>query len=526
MLPPPSFASWFKVAAVVLLGALLLWLAAVVFFAGHTGIAIGVGLLAFATVYIYLSKKAYSWRYLLPGLVGFGLFVIYPLIYTVYIGFTNYSSLNLLTYDRVIHYFKTETYLASDTKYGFTLHRESTEGRFALVLTDRADPELKYVAREVTVDTAAPAEGAAPMVAAAIAVATRETLPTTPALALREIVALRNGLRGLSFTLPDGLVLNNTGLREFAPRLPLWRHDPATDRFTHATTGEIIAPNPQQGRWQVVESPDASRVGSFIGPGYRVLVGFDNYIKVLGDKGMQEPLLKILLWTIIFAVGSVFCSLCVGMLLAVILEWKALEGRKIYRTLLILPYAVPAFISILIFKGLFNQNFGEVNNLIFEPLFGIKPEWFADPVLAKTMILIVNTWLGFPYMMIVCTGILQSVPDSIYEASAIDGSNPVVDFFQLTLPLIFKPLFPLLVASFAFNFNNFVLIALLTGGGPDMVASTLTAGETDILVSYTFRIAFRDTAQNFGFASAIATLIFLFVAAVSWWNLKNTEKAS
>ncbi len=262
--------------------------------------------------------------------------------------------------------------------------------------------------------------------------------------------------------------------------------------------------------------------GTPYGPGFRAHVGFSNYTRVLTDKGIRGPFIKIFIWTVVFALGSVGLSLAVGMTLAVLLQWKELHGRKLYRTLLILPYAVPAFISILMFKGLFNQNFGEINAML-DAVFGLKPEWFADPLLAKTMILLVNTWLGFPHMMIVCTGILQSVPDTIYEASAIDGSNAIHDFFKLTLPLIWKPLFPLLVASFAFNFNNFLLIYLLTGGGPDMVGASTVAGQTYILVSYTFRIAFRDSAQNFGYASAIATVIFVIVALISWWNLKNQK---
>ena len=129
---------------------------------------------------------------------------------------------------------------------------------------------------------------------------------------------------------------------------------------------------------------------------------------------------------------------------------------------------MPGFISILIFKGLFNQSFGEIN-LVLEQLLGIKPTWFTDPLLAKAMILIVNVWLGYPYMMILCMGLLKAIPDDLYEASALDGATPMQNFFRITLPLLIKPLTPLLIACFAFNFNNFVLIQLLTNGGPNML---------------------------------------------------------
>jgi maltose/maltodextrin transport system permease protein len=211
------------------------------------------------------------------------------------------------------------------------------------------------------------------------------------------------------------------------------------------------------------------------------------------------------------------------MVLACLIQWEELKGRAIYRVVLILPYAIPAFISILVFKGLFNQNFGEINEIL-HGLFGIKPDWFTDPVMAKSMILIVNTWLGYPYMMILCLGMLKSIPEDLYEASAMDGAGPINNFFNITVPLLMKPLTPLLVASFAFNFNNFVLIQLLTNGGPDIIGASTPAGTTDLLVSYTYRIAFQgDGGQDYGLASAIATLIFIVVGALALINLKLTK---
>ena len=136
------------------------------------------------------------------------------------------------------------------------------------------------------------------------------------------------------------------------------------------------------------------------------------------------------------------------------------------------------------------------------------------------MILIVNTWLGYPYMMIIASGMLQAVPDDIYEATAIDGAGPWTNFTRITLPQIFPPLVPLLIASFAFNFNNFSLIYLLTGGKPDIVGSATVAGTTDLLVSYTFRMAFKDSSARFGFASAVATLLFIVVAILAWQQLR------
>jgi len=130
--------------------------------------------------------------------------------------------------------------------------------------------------------------------------------------------------------------------------------------------------------------------------------------------------------------------------------------------------------------------------------------------------------------MILCMGLLKSIPDDLYEASAMDGSGPVQNFMNITLPLLMKPLTPLLIASFAFNFNNFVLIMLLTNGGPDFLPEdgvVTTAGSTDLLVSYTYRLAFEGGAggNDYGLASAIATTIFILVGALSIVNLKISK---
>ena len=202
-----------------------------------------------------------------------------------------------------------------------------------------------------------------------------------------------------------------------------------------------------------------------------------------------------------------------------LLNWEGLRFRTLYRTLLFLPYAVPGFISILVFKGLFNQNFGEINGIL-NSLFGIKPAWFADPMLARIMMLVVNTWLGYPYFLVLCTGLLKAIPVDLYEASAIAGARPLTNFTQITAPLIIKPLSPLMISAFAFNFNNFVLVSLLTNGRPDFLNTKIPAGTTDILVSYTYRIAFLDSGQNFGLAAAISTVIFFLVAVLSYANLR------
>ena len=313
-----------------------------------------------------------------------------------------------------------------------------------------------------------------------------------------------------------------SGLRKFAAVGPLFVLQDDGETLYNNKTETYFKANHETGFYQEVNDNDAF-IGDPISPGFVVNVGAANFERIWKDDGIKEPFVSIFIWTVIFATCTVVFTLAIGMVLAAVVQWEELKGRAVYRLLLILPYAVPAFISILIFRGLFNQSFGEINMLL-DSMFGIQPNWFSDPFTAKTMVLIVNTWLGFPYMMILCMGLLKSIPEDLYEASAIDGAGPIQNFFKITVPMMVKPLTPLLIAAFAFNFNNFVMIALLTKGGPNMIGTTEPAGYTDLLVSYTYRIAFEGSGgQDFGLASAIATLIFLLVGGLALLNLRFTK---
>ncbi|HEY8710339.1 MAG TPA: maltose ABC transporter permease MalF, partial [Burkholderiaceae bacterium] len=331
------------------------------------------------------------------------------------------------------------------------------------------------------------------------------------ALPLADVLKHRDALMASRLTLPDGSVLVYQGVREFGPLDPVWKAG-ADGALINVQTGVSYHPNRATGFFE-------NSAGERLQPGFTVGVGLANYARMVTDPDFRGPFLSIFVWTVVFSALTVLFSLIIGTLLAVLLNWESLRFRTAYRTLLFLPYAVPGFISILVFKGLFNQNFGEIN-AILNALFGIKPAWFADPLLAKTMLVIVNTWLGYPYIMVLCTGLLKAIPADLYEASAIAGAGPITNFVRITGPLIVKPLTPLLISAFAFNFNNFVLIALLTNGRPDYLNTKLPAGTTDILVSYTYRIAFQDSGQNFGLAAAISTVIFFLVALLSLANLK------
>ncbi len=486
-----TLAGWVLPGLAVLLA---LWLGYSMILAGQAVAAVGVVALGLLAIHLYASSTTLAWKYLFPGVAGMLVFVAFPLLYTVQIGFTNYSSAHLLTEQRVRDYLLEQTEVDEASLQTFTLHREG--GALVLALSGGlVSGPLDNSPRTITMRPSA--------------------RPASEPLPMREVIRERERLMALELLMPDGKRLHYAGLREFGVIQPLWKAQ-ADGSLLQVATQTIYRPNPDRGNF-------VNQRGEALQPGYQVGIGWTNYSRMLFDPDFRGPFVSIFVWTVAFAALTVLFSTALGMALAVLLNWERLKYRTLYRTLLFLPYAVPGFISILVFKGLFNQNFGEIN-AILDALFGIRPAWFADPALARTMLLVVNTWLGYPYIMVLCTGLLKAIPADLYEASALAGAKPLTNFFRITAPLIAKPLTPLLISAFAFNFNNFVLISLLTDGRPDYLNTKLPAGTTDILVSYTYRIAFTDSGQNFGLAAAISTLIFVMVALMSILQLRSMSK--
>jgi maltose/maltodextrin transport system permease protein len=464
---------------------------AVLVFAATTGFAV-----------IYSAPRFYSTRFIYPGLVAIALFVAFPMAYTVYLGFTNYSSTNLLSFER-----------AQSVILAAKVVDPATERPFALVQEGAAYRVFLPAEAGGFLSEPVPLDGAEITVpAVAVDTAPAETM------AMRDIVPLRNALAQVSVTLPDGVTLRQSGLRTFASVTPAWRLE--TDgRLTNvAEPSRVLTPDHRTGFY-------LDEAGQRVTPGWRVGVGWDNFRRIFTSEGIRAPMLGIFMWTLVFATLSVLFTFGLGLLLATILQWPHLRFKPVYRLLLILPYAVPAFISILVFRGLFNQNFGEINTVL-AALFGIKPPWTTDPLLARSMILIVNVWLGYPYMMLLAMGFLQSVPEDHKKAAALEGAGPLRVFFTITLPQIIPPFLPLLIASFAFNFNNLVLILLLTRGAPDMPGTVIPAGQTDILGSFTYRIAFMDSGQQFGLSGAITLIIFVIVAGIAYANFAAMRRAA
>ena len=494
--------------ALAALAALIaLYLVTVIYAVGQTLLA-AVFLVIFAlALWTYSSAKTMALRYLFPGVAAAVVFVVFPMLYTIAIGFTNYSSSNLLEFQRARQYFLDETFRAPGPGYSFSLYTDGPQ--FRLRLEDQEDAKRDFVSPPLGLAKAQPLE-------VTLEPAVSMKAPFGEPLPLKDVIARQAALKALTLILPEGGRVRMASMREFAPVQPLYKANP-DGSLTNLENGTVLRANFKTGFFE-------TEAGQQMQPGFRVNIALAHFKRIFTDAKFSEPFVRIFVWTVMFSLLTVVFAASLGLFLATLLNWDALRFKGVFRLLLFLPYAVPGFISILIFKGLFNENLGEIN-LILGNVLGIKPAWFADPFLARAMLLVVNTWLGFPYMMVVCMGLIKAIPADLYEASAVAGAGPLTNFFSITLPLILKPLTPLLIASFAFNFNNFVLIVLLTGGRPDYLDISVPAGTTDILVSYTFRIAFQDSGQQFGLASAISTVIFLIVATITLLQMRFTRIA-
>jgi arabinogalactan oligomer/maltooligosaccharide transport system permease protein len=288
--------------------------------------------------------------------------------------------------------------------------------------------------------------------------------------------------------------------------------------FLRVTDG-VVFNEAKDGYFRAGGTTDGEKVSDI---GWRVEVGFANFEKIFTDEDLRQPLLKIISWTFVFAFLSVVTTFIAGLAIALLFNDDRMKGKRVYRALMILPYAFPAFLSAYVWRGLLDTDNGFVNNVI---LGGTEVPWLTEEFPARVAILLVNLWLGFPYMFLITTGALQAIPPELTESATIDGATPWQILRQIKMPLLLVSIAPLLIASFAFNFNNFTLIYLLTEGGPlDSASSGYDAGGTDILITFVYKIAFSSGGgQDYGLASAFSILIFIIVATFSLISFRRTR---
>ena len=291
---------------------------------------------------------------------------------------------------------------------------------------------------------------------------------------------------------------------------PTLRYDPKTDTFTRISDGMVFRDN-GVGSFAAAARRSSSRAGRR--HRLRATSGRSST-----NQQFRGPFFRIFLWTVVFAGSVVLLSFFMGLFLAIVLNKKGLRFQRTYRSLILIPWAVPGFLSLLVWQGLLNDDFGVVNRMLH-----LNIPWLFDANWAKVSCILVSFWLTVPYFFLVSMGALQSIPEELNEAAHVDGGGPMQIFRRVTLPLVLIATSPLLIASFAFNFNNFNNIYLLTQGGPTQPDQPI-AGSTDILISYTYKLALATGKGNdYGLASAVSIVIFVIVATISVVSLLEDE---
>ena len=240
-------------------------------------------------------------------------------------------------------------------------------------------------------------------------------------------------------------------------------------------------------------------------------VGFLNFRDVFGNDPAKSYTFRYLLqWTVIWAFLATITSYILGMLLAMLINKKGVRLKGLWRTIFVLTIAVPQFVSLLIMRQIFDDH--GTANFIIEKLGGTAVKFLSDGNMARVMVLVINTWVGVPYSMLITSGILMNIPQDLYESARIDGASPFKTFTKITLPYMLFVTAPYLITQFVGNFNNFNVIYLLTQGDPKSVY-LYQAGETDLLVTWLYKLTVNF--QDYNLASVIGIFVFVISATLS-----------
>jgi len=454
----------------------------------------------------YLSKRAVPLKFLIPGTIFLVAFQAIPIAYTVNVAFQEYSVGHIITKTEAIQAIE-ENSLAepADGKiYTMTPATDASGGLVLLLIDDQSGKTFLGTR-----------EGLEPLPKDALTV--DETGLITGArdykiLQGEQLAAVDTELS--DYVVPvQGAAIRAEGLGTALELEPTLRYDATANTFTRIDNGKVFRDN---GKGSFVAGAEE------LEPGWRTYTGFRNFSSIATDPLIRKPFIRVLIWTIAFATLTVLASFFVGLFLAIVLDKPTMRLRKLYRALIFLPFAIPAFLVLLIWAGLLNDDFGVVNQV-----FHLHIPWLFDPWWAKVSVILVGVWMTVPYFFLVSMGALQSIPSELVEAARVDGAGPLQVFRKITLPLLLVAVTPLLIASFAFNFNDFGKIYLLTGGGPPAEDQSI-AGATDILISYTYKLAFESgKGANFGLAAALSIVIFFVVAsisAVTFWRSRTLEE--
>ena len=452
----------------------------------------------------YLSSISIPLKFFAPGVLFLVAFVVIPIVYTVAMSTFKYQTGNYISKEQAIDRIKLLGTAPDENGTTFDVVLGKYNGELAILASDSinkryfvstSNNKLELNPIDIGIDENGVAQTSNDF--NPISVEEKAKID-------REISVTRFKFENEYFIMLEGSSTGSVVRQSY-------EYDQNKDQFNNLITGDIYKDD-GKGNFANTANPE-----DILQPGWRAPIWLSHYIDIVTNEQVRGPLFSVFLWTVVFAGLTVLTQFSLGLLVAIAMN-KKIRGRRIYRSIFILPYAMPSIMSILIWGGMFNTEFGAINTLL-----GSEIAWFQNPNFARFAVILVNLWLGFPYFYLINSGAMQAIPSELSEAASIDGASPRQIFSKITLPLLLKIVSPLLIASFAFNFNNFNLIYLLTGGGPRNELDGEMAGATDILISYTYRIAFGTNVQDLGFASAISVVIFFIVAAISLYGVRKSK---
>lgn len=509
----PTLTTWVvKILALGILNAMALFAVFVLLEAADYTFMAAVIIVTLLLNYIYLRRGSLPAKYLAPGLVFMAIFQIFVVIYSGYVAFTNYGTSHNSTKEDALNamMLNGQTRVAEAPVYGLSVVVDD-EGilHFLATLTEGDQAPQVFLGNEET-----PLSEVSEYQLNSRGVANE--IPGFQTLTFAQLVERQDEVLSTKVYLTSDIdsyfLMTPDGSQAvvFQPRL---EYDEVNDTVTRVEDGKVF--------FDVGEGIFTAQDGEVIRPGWREFVGFENFVKAVTNEGIRGPLFYVLTWNFAFAIISVLSTFALGLALALMLNDSRIRGQKFYRAAMILPYAFPAFLSAFVFQALYNQEFGWINNIL---LGGADIAWLNDIWWSKAAILLLNLWLGFPYMFLITTGALQSIPEELTESAKIDGASAWQVLMQVKLPMLMVTVAPLLIASFAFNFNNFAVIYLLTKGGPTDFDADIPVGHTDILLSMVYKIAFSTgEGRDFGLASAFSILIFFIIATISYFSFRRTK---
>lgn len=503
-----SFSQLVNIILLIAVDAAVIWFLGKLIALGYYPLGSALLIVALFVNFVLLRDKAYPIRWMVVGLTLMALFTIYPILFTVWVSFTNYGEGHLITQEQAVERILKERYLPETGKaYAWTAFK-SSEGDYALWLEDEEGGA--YLATEgELIEQPQPGEFG---IGALDANGIPETIEGYQRLNAI-LAATDQNLTEILFG-EAGRTIQVRSPAEAAELLPLYEYDAGEDAMVNLETGAV---------YHNIRGTFSGPNGEVIRPGFIESIQLSNFKEFFVSPALRGPLVRIIAWNFAFAFLSLLLNFALGLLIAVMFNDKDFPFKKLIRSLLIVPYTIPSLLTILIWRGMLNPELGVLDRL-FESWFNWAPPWFTDPWWAKVAILLINLWLSYPYFMLINSGALQSIPDDYYDAAQVDGASTWQQFRRITLPLLLVAVGPLMISSFVFNFNNFNLIYIFNAGGPPMAGTPTPAGHTDILISYVYNLAFTASrGVNYGFAAAITIVIFSIVGLITLLQFRYTR---